>query len=331
VSPYRHQVDAALRATRVLGSTRYAWLGRASRPLPALLDAELGETDRRTYLVGTLREELYASFYCHGGPVPARRGVPEPLAADRALARAMSEANHGHGSWEPGWTVERCEGPDVVAATSRLRARVPIADCRARDGAVRPGAAVAVRLPKELPGLSPGFHSVLGDAAADRASSAGIVRVYWNVARAGAPALVGALTSRLNAEGIAFRLKVADHPSRLDRCDAAVLYLPADAFGGLRATLLHVAGRLTARLRPRIPAFALALAPGVGLAEGDGAAESFGQRRCALLADGIVRAHEEGIVGLGARLDAVCDRFAEDGVLIDAPYLEPSLAGRHVL
>jgi hypothetical protein len=331
VSRYRDQVATALRATKVLGPTRYAWLGRASHPLPALLDAELGEVDRRTYLVASLREELYGSFYCHGAPVPARRGVSEPLGADRALTRAMSEANHGRGSWEPGWTVERCEGAAVVAATSRLRARVPIADCRASDGAVRPGAAVAVRMPNELPGLSPGFHSILGDTAADRTSSPGIVRVYWNVARAGAPALVGALTSGLNAQGVAFRLKVADHPSRLDRCDAAVLYLPANAFAELRDTLLRVATGLAACLRPRIPAFALALAPGVGLAEGDDAAESFGQRRCALLADGIVRAHDQGIVATEARLDAVCDRFAEDGVLIDAPYLEPSLAGRHVL
>jgi class II lanthipeptide synthase len=331
VSCYRDQVATALQAVKVRSATRYVWLGRASRPLPALLDAEIDAAERRNYLVAGLREELYASFYCHGGPVPARWGTPEHLAADRALATAMSEANQGQGSWEPGWTVERCEGEGAVVATTRLRARIPISECRALDGAVRPGADIAVRLPKELPGLSPGFYSVLGETAANQESSSGTVRVYWNVGRTGASGLVGALTSRCNAAGVPFRLKVADHPSRLDRCDAAVLYLPGDAFAESRETLRRVAAGLTAHLRPRIPAFTLALAPGVGLAEDNGASESFGQRRCALLADGIVRAHEDGLVKEGERLDAVCARFAEDGVLIEAPYLEPSLAGRHVL
>ena len=73
------------------------------------------------------------------------------------------------------------------------------------------------------------------------------------------------------------------------------------------------------------------LAPGVGLAENDPRGESFGSRRCALLADGIIRAHEQGTVRDSDRVEAVAERFAEDGVLIDAPYLDPSLAGRHVL
>ena len=154
--------------------------------------------------------------------------------------------------------------------------------------------------------------------------------MYWNVTRGGAPALVGALTSRLNRERVPFRLKVADHPFRLERCDAAVLYVDGDVFGAIRAGLGELARALTPHLRPEIPAFTLALAPGVGLAE-DADGESFGIRRCALLADAIVRAHEQGIVGVEARVEAVAARFAEDGVAIDAPYLEPSLDGRHVL
>jgi hypothetical protein len=68
----------------------------------------------------------------------------------------------------------------------------------------------------------------------------------------------------------------------------------------------------------------------VGLAE-DADGQSFGIQRCALLADGIVRAHEQGVVGIDARVEAVAARFAEDGVAIDAPYLAPSKEGRHVL
>jgi hypothetical protein len=179
--------------------------------------------------------------------------------------------------------------------------------------------------------MAPGFYTVVGEALVENPRPRGDVRVYWNVGREGAPLLVRALTSRLNAAGEPFRLKVADHTARLARCDAAVLYLPGDAFPALRDMLRQVAAELESCLQPQVPAFTLQLAPGVGLSENDPRGESFGSRRCALLADGIVRAHEQGIVRDSDRLEVVAERFAEDGVLIDAPYLDPSLAGRHVL
>jgi hypothetical protein len=278
-----------------------------------------------------LREELYCSFYCHGGPVPARWGEPEPEGEDPWLASELSRANCGRGSWQPGWTVERLDGDEVVVTTGRLRVRVQVGDCRASDGSVRPGAGVSLRVPKELPALSHGYYTAVSEAPGDLVSPAGVVRVYWNITRTGAPALVGALTSGLNNAGVAFRLKVADHRFGLGRCDGAVLYLRADAFSGLRPMVHDVATAMSTRIRPRIPAFTLELAPGVGLAEDDGGGESFGERRCELLADGIVRAYEQGHATVEAQVRAIADRFAEAGVGIDAPYLEPSLAGRHVL
>jgi HopA1 effector protein family len=330
VSRYREQVAAALEAVTIRGPTRYAWLGRGNRPLPVSIDAELDESARRSYLLSCLREELYWSFYCHGRPVPARWGEPEPVAGDPWLVDAMSQANTGRGSWEPGWRVQRLRGEEAVVATPRIRARVPVENCRAPSGEVRLGAAVSVRLPKELPELSPGFYTVVSDAL-DPPSSAGVVRVYWNVTRAGAPALVRAMTSRLNGEGAPFRLKVADHAVRLQRCDAAVLYIRGDVFSALRLTLREVATELAAHLQAAIPAFTLEFAPGVGLAEVDGDGQSFGLRRCSLLADGIVRTYSEGIRQIDAQLDAVAERFGEEGVRLDAPYLEPSLADCHVL
>ena len=320
MSRYRAQVAAALEAARIIGDARYSWLGTGSRPLPKGVHKALDAEERREYLVACLREELYASFYCHGSPVPARWGEPQPVAGDPWLVSALSEANRGRGSWEAGWVVDRLEGDEAVVVNGQLRTRVPVRDCR---GLLRPGTAVGLRTPKEQPSVSPGFYTAIGDADADPGA---IVRVYWSVTRSGAPPLVRALTSRLNAERVPFRLKVADHPSRLDRCDAAVLYLPLDAFGALRATLREVARSM--RLRRGTPAFTLELAPGVGLAEDDDDGESFGMRRCAMLADAIVRAHENGMT---KRLDVVVARFAEDGVDLDAPYRDPSLAGRHVL
>jgi hypothetical protein len=331
VSRYREQIAAALRAVTVRGDTRYRWLGRTSRPLPARLRDALDASERRDYLVRCLGEELYASFYCLGRPVEARWGEPQPISADPWLVGAMSRANSGGFGWETGWTAERVDGGEVVVTSALLRARVPSGECRALAGSVAPGAAVSVRVPTEQPALAPGFFTVIGEVTAERTPVRGDVRVYWNVGREGAAPLVRALTSRLNAGGRPFRLKVVDHPSGFGRCDAAVLYLFADVFVDVRESLREVASEMRSGLRPEVPAFTLQLAPGVGLSENDPAAESFGVRRCALLAEGIVRAHERGLAPGDAQLEAVAARFAEDGVLVDAPYLEPSLAGRHVL
>ena len=133
---------------------------------------------------------------------------------------------------------------------------------------MRPGAAVSVRMPKELPARSPGFFTVVSEAPADLAAAESVVRVYWSITRGGAAALVGALTARLNAARAPFRLKVADHPFRLDRCDAAVLYLPRPtASRRCAGRSSDVADALRAHLRRAIPAFTLELASGVGLAE----------------------------------------------------------------
>ena len=325
MSRYRDQVAAALRAVAIRGPLSYAWLGRPSRGLSPGLHLDLSPALLRRELVACLREELYWSFYCHGEPVPARWREPEPPSPDPGLLADLSAANTGLGSWEDGWTVRRLDGEVAVVDGPRLRMRVPVGDC---SGEVRTGGAVAVRLPKELPARSPGFFTVLGDAATG--ASGGDVRVYWNVTRAGAPRLVRELSSWLNPAGVPFALKVADHPHRLDRRDAAVLYVEAARFPALRPRLGELAASLRDRLGPGVPAFTLELAPGVGLAEDD-SGESFGQRRCAQLADGIVRAHERALTSLGDRVEAVVERFAQDGVRIDAPYLDPALAGRHVL
>jgi HopA1 effector protein family len=329
VSRYREQIAAALRAAAIRGPARYAWLGRASRRVAGAVEEAMDDAARDAYLVTSLGNELYWSFYCRGQPVPARWGEPAPLAPDPELAAALSEANTGGGSWQAGWTVERTEDHEAVVA-SDVRVRVPMLDCRA-PGGVRPGAAVHIRVPKEHLWLAPGFYTALGDTAAGVESARGVLRAYWNVTPTGAPALMRALTTGLNASEVPFRLKVADHPFRLDRCDAAVLYLPGATFAAMRATLLAIATELTGHLRPSIPAFTFELAPGVGLAEHDGGAVSFGTLRCRLLAEAIVRAHQRGVTELDGRIAVVAERFAEEGIQIDAPYREPSLAGRHAL
>jgi hypothetical protein len=276
-----------------------------------------------------LREELYWSFYCRGGAVPARWGEPVPAGWDVRLAQAIGAADAGVGRRDARWTLVRLIGEEAVLASGGVRVRAPLASCQAAHGVLKPGDAVSVPAPREPSRLSPGFFTMIGDAGGE--GDGGVVRVYWHVTHAGAPILVRALTASLNRAAVPFRLKVADHALRFDRCDAGVLYLPAAHFGPLRQRLAATARELARWLRPAIPVFTLPLAPGVGLAEGNAEAQSFGERRCAQLAEGILEAHEHGAEGNAARLGAVAGRLALDGVDIDAPYREPTLGGPHVL
>ena len=172
---------------------------------------------------------------------------------------------------------------------------------------------------------------VLGEAVFESTPSTGILRVYWHIGASGAPALVRALSSRLNAEEVPFRLKITDHPARFGRCDTAVLYLPSRSVSRGSRNTCAGCGDAGLGSAARIPAFTLAFAAGVGLAESTDTGESFGEHRCGLLADGIVDAAEQGVSPGAARVEAVIASLAESGVTIDAPYLEPSLDGLHVL
>lgn len=136
----------------------------------------------------------------------------------------------------------------------------------------------------------------------------------------GARVLIDELTSRLNHAGVALQLKLVDHTSRFDRCDSGVLYFnAADA----RPTLAIVADtyrRVATHMTTRVPAFTRRLADGLALAEDPGGGDSFRTHRCALVAEGLLRAHEAGATRLPARLKIVKDCFREAGINPARPY-----------
>ena len=115
----------------------------------------------------------------------------------------------------------RC--PSTVTRPSS-RATTCVHACRSRTAAPPP-LNRAPSSPSESRRSSPSCHRATSRSSATRRTTRPrhSSRVYWNVTSTGAPALVAEVTARLNASGSPFRLKVADHRFRLDRCDAAVL------------------------------------------------------------------------------------------------------------
>lgn len=324
MSMFRDQVADALRAVRVTSPTSYAWFGRPAPPLKRAVRAALAPPTAREYLVGRLARELYGSFYLHGLPRPQIPDDVLPAGPDPAFVAALSAANAGRGRWGDGWrVVEILDDGAVVAERDGLRLRIDAADHGCANGAaVAPGAAVSARLPKELPAASPGFYLAPGDVAAAVDPAAIEVRVYFNLTQAGAVPLLAAATRLLNAQRVAFSIKLVNHPARYSRCDAGVLYLDHGDFASARTSLPALVAACAPHLRAETPAFTKPLARGVGIGEHRRVlGASFGIGRSRLLAEGIVDAHEQRLTGLADRVDAVARRFALHGMDLDVPYL----------
>lgn len=129
------------------------------------------------------------------------------------------------------------------------------------------------------------------------------------------------MTRVLNRAGLPFRFKVVNDPQGYTRCDAGVLYIARSDYPAVASALERIYSDLVEMLRPGVPALTKPLAPGLGLAEDPGTEDSFGMHRCGLLADALIRAHEQRKRSVESRLSVVAERFAEAGISLDEPFL----------
>jgi hypothetical protein len=300
---YEAQVLAALGAIGLRPPAAYLWFGRRFAVAP-------GDS-----LTAAIQQRLLADFQAGGTPRPVRPEPAAPSADGGAFARALSQANCGRGSWQPGWRVAAVEEDAVaVVRPDGLRLLAPPEDCRIE------GALADVRFPKDLAGLAPGVLRVLGDTPAGGEDR---VRLCCDIAAAAAVTFVARATYALNRADLPFELDVLADPVGYGRGPAADL-LVARADG---AAAIAVLRPLLRTLRTHVsgdpPAFTKPLGGGLALAEEPGGGERFGEHRCRLLAEAIVAAGDEGLCPSVARLVAVRERFAGDGISLDIPYLQP--------
>ena len=316
MSTYGNQLREAVRTIRILSPTSFEW--RTASPTRVRIkrrDIRDGLL-LRTLLRDQLKASLYEGFYKKGGIRGAAPVAESNGGSDGAFVAAMSRLNHGTGGWEPGWIVRDAGGQLLTIERLGFKVRARPEECR-MPAVVTVDDEVELRYQKERRHNSPGFYVALGNTPVPTGEP--LVRLYWNPTSAGALLLVAELTHRLNERGLPFHLKSIDHPSRYGRCDAVVMYFPASGWKETLAEVAAVYPRVSAEMQTRVPAFALRLAAGLGIAEDPGGGESFGGHRCALLAEGLLRAYEAGARGED-RLEVVRDCFEEGGVDPDRPY-----------
>jgi len=330
---YRDLVRGAIEALALLSPTSFTWFGQPVGVLPSDIEHAMDPTSARAYLLHSMQQKLYADLYCRGSAAPSVDPATHGLARrPEPFVEMLAAANTGRGSREPGWRVVSADAERVVVERNGLSLWIAPGDIADIAGeGLHPDASVHVRLPNELRKLSPGFYIALGDAGFETEQPTPIVRFYWHLAGDSAPRLIHALTSRLNDAHLPFRAKVVNDPARYTRCDAGVLYVHGRDYAAVVRTVRAVHGDLAGGLRRAIPAFAKPLAPGLAVAEDPGNGDSFGMHRVRLLAEGIVAAQEQGLLATPDVIEAVAARFAQDGLDLDAPYLNSGSPDRYAL
>lgn len=223
---------------------------------------------------------------------------------------------------------------DALVEWSGLRLRVPselVGAGPTRDGMV------PLSLPACRPAVSPGFFLVEGSRPVPYGG--GLLRLYVHLASPQhAPAVLAAALSRLEDRGVRYQAKVLSQRELYPRRDALVVYLPEQSWpelAPLAAALTGMPGTA-----PETSVLAHRLAPGVAVAfEPDDprparAGMSFGQHRCAVLAEALV-ATAGGAGPLAGTLAAACaaagidpERPARNTSSPDFPVDEPDQYGR---
>lgn len=325
---YHQQVVGALLAASIVSATRYLWYTSPSLDLPRAFRKALAPEMAREYLLATLASRLYTNLYCTGGAQPSDPSASRQSSAfgTSAFARALSDANEGSGHWEDGWSVSGIVDDEISLTRDGLEMRIAPDDAWAPDiGSAIPAKETRVRFPKEMFGWSPGFYLAASNVPFPGFSAQGTARLYWNLQPSGAVPLVKSVTQILNGEGVPFKLKVINDPSRFDRCDAGVLYIAREDVGEVFRLIGRIYSEVNLHLSALVPAFTRPLAAGVGYADDPGGGQSFGAHRCHLLADGIIQAHEKGVVEVTDRLECVRQRFLQEGIVLDAPFTDRKL------
>ncbi len=325
MNDYERSVRDALWALRIRSLTGYYWFGKSSSRLPSKLRQALTSQDARNYLLHDLTSRLYTDFYLRGTATPSSQEANHiPETGMTPFVAELSAANSGNGYWDEGWRIDAITDDFADVLRGNLRIRAPLYSCMSEQGSVLPrGELARVRFPKEFLGVSPGFYMALSDTPPSLDDGKSLVRIYWNLNAEAAVPFIRMTTKLLNQVGLAFKLKISRHPALFTRCDAAVVYVSKRDYHAATEVLGRVYAEVRKYLKLRTPAFTKPLAPGVGCAEDPGAGESFGQNRCRLVADAAIRAFEQGKISLDDRLQIVTDRYAEEGLSLAQPFLNP--------
>jgi hypothetical protein len=307
-------------AVEIHSPTEYSLLGE--RREFSQTAAASGVAPQSPVFEPALEAELYRRLYTR--PVGGRGVAPNPL-AQRDHISALSAANDGTGTWEPGWKINSLdEGGRVCVSRDEVSFWVLPSGLRTQTGRISEGDFCRVLIGKEMRHLIPGFYFAFGNGAQqdERDMSDPLVRLYWHLTADAAVQYMAVTTSLFNRAGIPFRTKVLSDPASYVRADAGVLYLERCWFDPARGLIKEIQRAVSAGLRADVPMFTKPLAEGLGLAEDPHNQMSFGQSRCKLAARALWACFVRGVGRADERSSLLMDAFRAEGLDPEFPYLD---------
>jgi hypothetical protein len=326
VTELHPDLERVIDAVEILSPTRFSVLGETRD-----ISDEPGN-DSPARLQSLLEDDLYARMYIR--PTQPRPDHARQVPVDREFLAALSHANTGRGTWQPGWTVRRVDKDGtVLASRPDITLRVARSELRVARKHIEPGAPCRVRVPKELCYMLSGYYVALGDGRANAGAHDERepliddgwprLRFYWHLTHHAAAPFIATATACLNAAKIPFQLKVVRNSSAYHRSDAGVLFLPRHDALKLGAALLQIHESVAPMLRPDVPLFTLKLANGLAVADEPSGALSFGQHRCRLIAQALWRSFSEGEHSRLGRATRLAEQFRAERLDCRHPYLGP--------
>ncbi|MDT5295741.1 MAG: hypothetical protein QOJ76_2621 [Acidobacteriota bacterium] len=322
-----------LESVEINSPTRYTLLGepRDFTPPPPALDAPPTAADAATpdeampespVFMPSLETDLYSRLYVRPQSAPV---ASSDLLAQRDFLSALSAANNGVGTWEPGWRATSSESDGRVAVSKdQVTFWVAPNGLRTRTGRVRPGDFCRVWVGKEMRQLLPGFYFAFGngDQQESRDTAEPLLRFYWHLTAVSAVEYMALVTTTFNHARVPFRTKVMSDPSAYVRADAGVLYLERCYFPEARPLIVELHRALAGKLRAGVPLFTKPLAEGLGFAEDPSNGMSFGQSRCRIAARVMWSCFARGMNDREERRTALAAAFRAEGLDPEAPFLE---------
>ena len=202
-------------AVKVLSPTAYRFRDEPREfPPPAPPGPEPAAPAPDPVFLPALEGDLYSRLYTR----PTPTGAPADFLAQRDHISALSAANNGQGSWEPGWQVVGLE-PDGRFAVRKddITFWVGPDGLRVRSGEPAAGDYCRVRVAKEMRSLMPGFYCAIGDGDENdaRDAPAPLVRFYWHLTARAAVPYMAAITSHLNQAGDSVPDEGVERPERV--------------------------------------------------------------------------------------------------------------------
>lgn len=248
--------------------TRPEWVTRA-------LTAAVDTTQTAPRDPASLADTLYARWHAGADDGALREGPPD-------LAELLRRAHAGSDHWDPGW---------VVAATHPGAALTVVRDGVARHATapdyvntVRPGVppapGEAVALVERTDWLDPsGWWA--STSARHGFPDGAAARLYVNASAIDAADVIAAVTRALEAAAVPWALKAPPSASGYRRRDTMIVTFAREDW----PRLVPLVGELDGLLEPATPPLAKPLAPGLAVADDPGGGRSFGELRCAEVAD----------------------------------------------